>query len=110
MPSYTPEIQRRADLKRRYAITPEELTHLEEAVNKACQICGRDDFSGLPGNRLHIDHDHEDTLIRGLLCAKCNRALGLFQDDPTLLQAAGHYLATAKAKTQSLLNNLRSSC
>ena len=41
---------------------------------------------------LHIDHDHSNGVIRGLLCTACNKALGLFKDDPTRIQSAILYL------------------
>lgn len=53
-----------------------------------CAICGN-----LPGRqRLAIDHDHAQHAVRGLLCGKCNMALGSFQDNPALLRAAASYL------------------
>ncbi|MFH2072374.1 MAG: endonuclease VII domain-containing protein [Actinomycetota bacterium] len=51
-----------------------------------CAICGN-------GTRmLVIDHDHMTGRVRGLLCSQCNTAIGLLQDDPTLLSSAGTYL------------------
>jgi Recombination endonuclease VII len=61
-----------------------------------CDVCGRS-----PGEvvarikRLSIDHDHETRQFRGLLCANCNTALGLLQDDPEILYAAAEYLLRA---------------
>ena len=40
----------------------------------------------------HVDHNHETNQIRGLLCNKCNRAIGLLKDDPEVLLAASDYL------------------
>jgi hypothetical protein len=47
-----------------------------------CFICGKPNKSG---NRLSTDHDHRKIgptagLIRGLLCATCNRILGKIED------------------------------
>lgn len=39
-----------------------------------------------------IDHDHVTDVIRGLLCNTCNRALGLFKDDPVRLLQAAEYV------------------
>lgn len=55
-----------------------------------CAICHTKD----PG-RLKIfavDHNHVTNAIRGLLCERCNRALGLFRDDPEVLRQGAAYL------------------
>lgn len=40
----------------------------------------------------HVDHDHATDLIRGILCSRCNQALGLLDDDPERFAAAIAYL------------------
>ena len=64
--------------------------------NGVCAICGEperspDKASGKTRD-LAIDHNHETGVVRQLLCSNCNRALGLFCDDPALLDAARAYL------------------
>lgn len=67
---------------------------MRAAQNDLCAICGRPERSMLKGKvrRLAVDHDHKSSKVRGLLCADCNRALGLFQDDPDRLRMAAEYL------------------
>ena len=50
-----------------------------------CHICGSKD-------KLHVDHDHKTNKVRHYLCHTCNRGLGYFKDDPTLLQNAINYV------------------
>jgi Recombination endonuclease VII len=71
------------------------------AQNGVCLICrkpevARDNNNAGKIRRLSIDHDHETGKVRGLLCAKHNSALGLFQDDPVLLRAAADYLEKSR--------------
>jgi hypothetical protein len=56
-----------------------------------CAICSLD-LTALPRNRIHADHCHESGLPRGVLCQKCNTALGGFNDDPVRLKKALEYL------------------
>ena len=41
----------------------------------------------------HIDHCHSTGKIRGLLCDKCNKGLGFFEDDKNKLKRAIKYLS-----------------
>jgi len=68
----------------RNAISDEDLKDLKSST-KECVICGDE-------TKLVVDHDHATGKIRGMLCNHCNRGLGHFRDDPTLLEFAAQYL------------------
>lgn len=40
-----------------------------------------------------LDHDHETQLIRGFVHQNCNKGLGMFRDDISMLNLAMQYLA-----------------
>jgi hypothetical protein len=56
-----------------------------------CLICG-DEFETM--GDAHIDHCHKSGEIRGALCGKCNRGIGMFGDDVSKLKAAINYLGS----------------
>ena len=70
--------------KRTYGLTSIQVIDIESAG--ACEICGS-------CQRLSIDHDHNTGQVRGLLCSKCNTALGMVNDDvPRMLSLAEYIL------------------
>lgn len=42
--------------------------------------------------RLTVDHCHKTGKIRGLLCTRCNRALGFLEDDAELVRGLLRYI------------------
>jgi hypothetical protein len=84
---------RSAIYMRQYGITVEEYDQMVEEQNGRCKICGTDEPGG-NRKRFSIDHNHKTGEVRGLLCNPCNAALGLFKDNPTILQSALTYLST----------------
>jgi hypothetical protein len=71
-----------------YKIHREELIQLNKAQEGKCAVCGQ-----LPiGGELVVDHDHKTNKVRGLLCHKCNRGLGFFDDSIIKLGEAIMYL------------------
>jgi hypothetical protein len=85
------ERKRRADrnghLKRKYGLSIDDFEFLVHAQGGRCAICGKRD-----GTELHVDHDHKTGRVRGLLCGSCNRAMGLFHEDPNRFRSAELYL------------------
>lgn len=79
-------------LRWRYGIGIEEFEEMMNAQGGACAICKKDPSTD---RALDVDHDHSSGFVRGLLCNDCNRAIGLFGDDPSVLVRAAHYLAVA---------------
>lgn len=77
-------------LQRNYGITVAERDALFEKQGFKCAICAADS----PGaNRdWNVDHCHTTGKVRGVLCHKCNVALGLFGDNSHTLAQAIHYL------------------
>jgi hypothetical protein len=87
-----PEVKRadRANhLMRKYGITIEQYDELLAQQGGGCAICGREPR---PDISLHLDHDHETGQLRGILCFRCNNALGDLDDDVSLLREAVRYL------------------
>lgn len=79
----------------RHGITLLQYEAMQEAQAGKCAICG----NGEPHSRksrLNIDHDHETGKVRGLLCSKCNSAIGLLSDDVEVLASAIRYLEVSR--------------
>jgi hypothetical protein len=75
-----------------YGITAADYAALLLAQGGVCAICHQPAKGGRTSTaRLHVDHDHGSGKVRGLLCNKCNLAIGHLSDQG-LLQAAADYL------------------
>jgi len=83
-------VKREYRLMKQYGLTVEKYDELLFLQNGKCAICLLD-FSEMK-NPPHIDHDHTTGEVRGLLCSKCNPAIGLLQDDYKLCLNAAKYL------------------
>ena len=79
----------------RLRVSPTDYKALLAEQGDACAICHRENRSNGRKDRLAVDHDHSTDVIRGLLCHRCNTALGLFNDSPNLLAVAIAYLGRA---------------
>lgn len=80
---------RSTHLMARYGITIDEWEAIFESQGRVCAICKTD----TPINRWHTDHCHNTRKVRGVLCQRCNIALGHFDDDQERLLAAHQYLS-----------------
>lgn len=91
-----PEVQRHYGLKRYYGIDLETYQKMLLEQNGVCAICGKPETSVVNGKikPLAVDHCHDSTKIRGLLCARCNQAIGLMGEDVSVLSKAIAYLNT----------------
>lgn len=79
---------RQLHLRRKYGMTLDDYDNLLAAQDGGCAICAdrpRD------GRSMHVDHKGE--VVRGILCVRCNNALGQFKDDPELMLRAAEYLS-----------------
>lgn len=68
----------RSQLKTVYGMTIEEYQEILVKQNLVCAIC---EAGCITNKRLSVDHCHTTGEIRGLLCHRCNIALGMLDDD-----------------------------
>ena len=74
------------ELRRQYGITTEDVERMKLEQGGKCASCG--DVT----EKLHVDHCHKTNMVRALLCAPCNKALGLLKDNADRAEAAAAYL------------------
>jgi hypothetical protein len=86
-------------LKRLYGITPEDYNRMLADQGGGCALCGS--TSPLTGSRTYkrtqrtafdVDHCHKTGRVRGLLCTRCNRLVGLANDSADTARRLVEYL------------------
>lgn len=84
-----------------HKVTQQQYEVMLNAQEYRCAICLRHESDcarkSKHGNRvyqiiLHVDHDHDTGMVRGLLCHQCNTMLGYAREKCQVLQNAISYL------------------
>jgi hypothetical protein len=76
----------REDKLKKYNLTIQSYEIMYAQQGGKCAIC--DELS----EKLDVDHNHITHKVRGLLCGRCNKGLGHFEDNILLLHKAAQYL------------------
>lgn len=94
-------INRRLRLRKFYGLTEAQYDFLAAQQGGVCAICGEPEIRTIRGARtpLIVDHCHESGEVKGLLCYRCNLALGYFRERPALLRSAAGYLERFRERT-----------
>ena len=92
--------RRKQRLKSLYGISSDDYDRLFAHQRGACAICGK-----RSAKTLCVDHCHATGKVRGLLCQRCNLALGHLNDSPTLVSAALAYLTGFRDYEQDIVRD-----
>lgn len=76
---------------RKYGLTLDDYDSLLISQGGTCATCPTRPEEN-PRGRLFVDHDHTTGVVRGLLCSRCNLALGYVKDDVNILRSLINYL------------------
>lgn len=87
-PERVRELDRKHFLKGKYGITPADYERMLAEQGGTCRVCGDPPTTKL----LAVDHNHETGAVRGLLCSRCNTALGLLRECPQRAARIIHYI------------------
>lgn len=71
--------------KVKYGLTIEEYNEMYIEQKGKCAICKE-------SGKLFVDHNHKTNKIRGLLCGRCNFAIGYAREDEKIIKNALKYL------------------
>jgi hypothetical protein len=82
-----PEVDIKSRCKVKYGISFGRYIEMLYLQNGRCAIC-KNELNG----KLGIDHNHCTKKVRGLLCIKCNSALGFLKENPIVIQCMIDYL------------------
>jgi hypothetical protein len=85
--------------KAKYGITLEEKKQMLANQGGKCAICSSEHHNARYG--WAVDHCHSTNKVRGILCGKCNHAIGLLCDNPQIAISAAQYLEHHQNVTSS---------
>ena len=77
----------------KFGLTEEQYAEMHDSQNHRCAICFTEEHGGRSAvTSFMIDHCHETSKVRGLLCHSCNLMLGHAKDDSARLRRAADYI------------------
>lgn len=79
-----------AKFKKKYGITPDQAAQMLVAQGGVCAICKTNEWTAAGPS---VDHCHATGTVRGILCNRCNAAIGFFREDVVRMRSAIDYLA-----------------
>ncbi len=87
-----PVTARNQFLRSHYGITQSDYLLILESQGGRCAICRTDSPETKWHKTFSVDHCHATGKVRGLLCQKCNMAIGYLKDSPEAADSAAAYL------------------
>lgn len=98
----SPEKVREARLRWAHGVGVEVYNTFLEKQGGVCAVCKQAETNKFKGKvrDLCLDHDHTTGKKRGLLCVRCNRALGLLRDDPSVVRNMLEYISEHMSQNQ----------
>lgn len=82
-------------LKKKFDITYDDYVKMLTEQNGVCAICcKKETYKNRYGTvrELSVDHNHTTGKVRGLLCARCNAAIGMLEEDVPRIHVLIRYL------------------
>ncbi len=94
-----PEKIRDTKLKQTYDINLEKWNELYKRQNGVCAICKQPETTIWRGKRVNlaVDHCHETLEVRGLLCIRCNRAMGLMKENVSWILSMADFIVKSRS-------------
>lgn len=91
-----PQKRKHGDLKKKFGMSYADYEQMFTQQQGVCKVCYQAETQCHPITQtpymLSVDHCHTTGKIRGLLCNRCNRVLGMVNDNKDILSGLIKYL------------------